>query len=66
MAMVLILGGATVWTAPAEGGATTRHALEQPGDALDLSAGEWVRYALAGPDSVVLVLAEQPYRGRAS
>jgi mannose-6-phosphate isomerase-like protein (cupin superfamily) len=55
-AMVLVSGAATVWSDETE----TR--LTEPGDTVDLPSGSWVRYALATPDAVVLVFAEQPFQ----
>ncbi|MCU1416638.1 MAG: putative 3,4 keto-isomerase [Schumannella sp.] len=63
--MVLVSGTATVWTAPADTGPQTETRLEAPGDAVDLNAGDWVRYTLPGPDATVIVFAEAAYRPRA-
>jgi hypothetical protein len=62
--IVLVSGGATVWTSPDAASPTTEHQLNSPGDAVDLSAGEWVRYALSGPEATVIVFAEDAYHER--
>lgn len=65
--MVLISGDASVWTAETESeleSAATEYRLEQPGDAVRLVTGVWVRYALSGPETTVMVLADAPFRPR--
>lgn len=57
--LVLLTGTATVWTGDPSAAEVTR--LERIGDAVDLAPGEWVRYALSGPDAVVMIFAEAPY-----
>lgn len=63
--MVLISGQASVQTAPTADAHPDEHRLAQPGDAIDLAAGVWVRYTLSGPDAAVLVLAERPFEREA-
>ncbi|MEZ5189501.1 MAG: FdtA/QdtA family cupin domain-containing protein [Schumannella sp.] len=65
-AMVLVAGGATVWSGPSSD-RLTEVSLTHPGDTVDLPADSWVRYALASPDAVVLVFADAPFQpgGRA-
>ena len=63
--MVLVSGRATVRTGASSGAAGEVDELVEPGDAVDLPAGVWVRYRLSGPDAVVLVFAESPFQPRA-
>ena len=60
-AMVLVAGGATVWSGPSPD-RLSEVVLAQPGDTIDLPTGSWVRYALSEPSAVVLVFADAPFR----
>jgi hypothetical protein len=58
--IVLVAGAATVWSG-ASADEVTEDRLEQPGDAVDLDQGAWVRYEMSGPDASVLVCAAAPF-----
>ena len=62
--MVLVAGRATVRTGASADDVADVDELLEPGDAVDLPAGVWVQYSLSGPDAVVLVFAEAPFRPR--
>jgi hypothetical protein len=56
--IVLVTGTVTVWLGRAE---IHEEVLTEPGDALDLDPGDYIRYRLGGPESTVLILAAENY-----
>lgn len=61
--VVLVSGQADVAAGPSAERLSSA-ALAEPGDAVELDAGEYVRYTLSGPTATIIVLASEGYVGR--
>jgi len=62
--LCLVSGSATVQLGADASSLSDAALLDEPGQSVLLAAGSYVRYSLADASSVLLVLAEQPYRRR--
>jgi hypothetical protein len=60
--MVLVHGSVAIQVGPDADHLAPTVVLDTPGGSLRLPAGEYVRYRLSDPSSVVMVLAEHVYR----
>ena len=60
--MILVHGRAEVELGPDLDQLSTPVVLEEPGASIYLPAGRYIRYRLHGPDSRVLVLADEAYQ----